>query len=393
MEDIKVWVLQKILEEREITRKEIELSCEKRIREFCAGREISKTKENYSWVRDMMAPSADWMYICRKEMQKMREEWIKEDKLRITLENNSERKEEEKQKKDEKRRLDEQMAESITNIKRGVSELEDSRERIAKERAKEKEKMEECLKMLKADMEKEKEKMREYMKRIKREREIEKEDLKEYVVIIQEERQKEKEDIMEHIKRLKESQRALEEERKLSKEEMKNIEREWMKEKKWMAQCIEEEETEKLEMKRAMWWMRTERNQEKHQLKVYQQRDELRMREMEQLRKEVNEKLDAQREKLKNEFKDREMRMQMWEEKQEMISHDQQRGWMTARLELQKEKRNRAKSEWKTNQLAREIYIQSVELEDKFLTIARDLGREIKVKNESKLGFFRCLKM
>ncbi|KAK2869484.1 hypothetical protein Q7C36_001355 [Tachysurus vachellii] len=225
--------------------------------------------------------------------------------------------------------------------------------------------MKEFKKMIQTDMEKEREKMRRYKEMIKRVKE--KEDMKEFETVIQRERK----EMKEHMEKLKETQRALEKERALIEEERKKMEEERIKEKKWMAQCIEEEEAEKLEMKREMWWMRTERNQEKQQLKVYQQRDGLRMKEMEQLKIELNENLDVHKEKIENQLRERELRMEKWEKQK---SSDQELGLKAASLKLQEETRIRKEAERKSKKLARNMSSQYLELEGKILTVVKYFG-------------------
>ncbi|GAA6102028.1 golgin subfamily A member 6-like protein 22 [Tachysurus ichikawai] len=443
MEEIKTWVLQKLLKEREFTCREIDFRCTEHIQNYCRKKEKSRMNKN-NWLKDMMAaenlgPSADWLYVLRKEMEKMREEWLVEDRLRSTQENKQWRKEEENRKEDERRRLDEQMdlvarlkemEKRVCNIEKSTESLverkemekareewliednlrstleskrwikkeenrkEDERrrldeqwdlverlkemenricnmekwtERLEKESAKEREEMKEFKKMIQTDMEKERENMRQYKEMIKRVREKEKEDMKEFETVIQRERK----EMKEHIEKLKETQRALEKERALIEEERKKMEEERIKEKKWMAQRIEEEEAEKLEMKREMWWMRTERNQEKQQLKVYQQRDGLRMKEMEQLKIELNENLGAHKEKLENQLRERELRMEKWEKQK---SSDQELGLMAASLKLQEERRIRKEAERKSKKLERNMSLQYLELEGKILTIVKDFA-------------------
>ncbi|KAG7327258.1 hypothetical protein KOW79_008864 [Hemibagrus wyckioides] len=396
MEDLKTWVLQRLLKERKFLCHEIELRCEDLIQKRCLEKEKSRMREKDDNLKDMRAtekvgPSPDWMYVLRKEMEKQREEWLKEDSLRRTQETKRWRKEEEKHTEEERRRSDEQtfMAKRLKEMEQRLYDLEKSKERMERERAKEreemigfkrmmkadmeieKERMRQWKEMMLADMEKEKEKMRQYKEMMQRERERENEDMKQYEAMIQRERQTDREEMWEHMDKLKESQRALQKEQALFEEERTKMEEEWRKEKKWMAKCIEEEEAEKLEMKRAMWWMRTERNQEKLQLKVYQQRDIQRMEEMEQLRRDFNETLDAQKEKMEKEFKDRELRMQKWEQQK---NDDRQKLWNTATVRLQEEERIRKKTERKTKNLARDMSSQYGNLEKKLFTTVKDFA-------------------
>lgn len=395
MEDLKTWVLQRLLKERKFLCREIELCCQDLIQKHLE-KEKSRMREKNDNLKDMrpaekVGPSPDWMYVLRKETEKQIEEWLKEDSLRRTQETKRCREEEEKRKEEERRRSDEQkfMAKRLKEMEQRLYDLEKSKERMERERAKEREEMMEFKRMMQADMEiekervrqwkemmladmeKEKEKMRQYKEMMQKEREREKEDMKQYEAMIQRERQTDREEMWENMDRLKESQRALQKEQALLEEERTRMEEEWRKEKKFMAKCIEEEEAEKLEMKRAMWWMRTERNQEKQQLKVYQQRDKLRMEEMEQLRRDFNETLDAQREKMEKEFKDRELRMQKWEQQK---NDDRQKLWNTATVRLQEEERMRKKTERKTKNLARDVSSQYVNLEKKLFTTVKDFA-------------------
>ncbi|KAL6475249.1 hypothetical protein MHYP_G00162890 [Metynnis hypsauchen] len=66
----------------------------------------------------------------------------------------------------------------------------------------------------------------------------------------------------------------------------------WMEDiQKLRTNADSEEKAEELELRRMTWWMRTERNEDKKQLKLYQDSHEVWMRKIEDLRREVDEKL------------------------------------------------------------------------------------------------------
>lgn len=405
-----MWVFQELLKEREFTRREIELRCKEEIQECFKEMEKSTRNEtinkvNNTLAAERMVSSVDWMHVFRKEMEKMRVEWLKEDRQRRILESEKQKKKEEEQKKNETRRVDNQLvlAKKLKEMGIRVCELEKSRERIENEREKEREEMEKNKKMIQAYMEKEMEKMRknkemfqlevrkekeemeEYRKLLLEYMEKEMEEMRKYKEMIHWERQKEKEEIKEKMEKLKESQRALDRELSLIKEETKKFGEEWTKEKKRMAQYIKEEEAEKPELKREMRWMITERNQEKQQVQANQQREELSGIEMEELGRELNGKLKADKEPLEN-TREKEIKWQKLRIKQ-MISENQQEGWNPAGLEVQIQD-VRKECVRNTREMVRNISVQYSKLENMLITFINhfaDRLKEVEIRVEGML--------